>query len=376
LATDATGSLYFVTGNGRFDVDTGGRSYGDSFMKLSPAGIVLDYFTPHDQAHMNASDLDLGSGGATLLPDQPGPHPHLMISAGKNGTIYLVDRDNMGGVRSVDDSQIVQSLVNIFPGGTDVTGNFKAPVYWNSHLYFSADADYIKSFNLTNGLLSTLPTSQSSFAVRYPGSTLGLSANGATNGILWAIERIDLTEFGEDIRQPGILHAFDAADVANELYNSTQAPDGRDGIDYAAKWSAPLVANGKVFVATNSSLNAFGLLPDVDTPGTVGTPPQISAIAVSSLTGTSATITWTTDKPADSQVDYGSTSSYGSTTMLDTTLVTAHSVTLTGLNGATTYHFEVKSKDVSGNLATGADQTFATLETSTRKRRGQITSQD
>jgi hypothetical protein len=372
LATDATGNLYFVTGNGPFDVDTGGRDYGDSFIKLSPRGDVLDYFTPYDQANMNANDIDLGSGGATLLHDQPGPHPHLAISAGKNGTIYLVDRDNMGRVGSVDDSQIVQSLVNIFPDGAAGTGNFKAPVNWNGHLYFSADDDYIKSFQLTNGLLSTLPTSQSSFVVNYPGSTLGLSANGATNGILWAIERIDLTQFGEDTRQPGVLHAFDAANIANELYNSTQAPDNRDGIDYAAKWSAPLVADGKVFVATNSGLTAFGLLAGINTPNTDVTPPQITGVTVSSLGATSATITWTTDELADSQVEYGPTSNYGASTTLDPTLVTVHSVTLTGLAGGVTYHYRVKSTDVGRNLATSPDDSFSLG----RKRAGQITSQN
>jgi hypothetical protein len=259
LATDAAGNLYFVTGNGTFNANTGGRDYGDSIMKLSPAGIVLDYFTPHDQDYLNTNDLDLGSGGTTLLPDQPGPHPHLAITAGKNGTIYSVDRDNMGGFLSADDSQIVQSLVNAFPGGTKNTGNFKAPVYWNGHLYFSADADYIKSFQLSSGLLSVLPTSRSSLIVNYPGATLRVSANGISNGILWAVERIDFN-------QSGVLHAFDATNLGTELYNSTQAPNNRDGIGYAAKWSAPLVANGRVFVATNSALTAFGLLSEVITP--------------------------------------------------------------------------------------------------------------
>jgi hypothetical protein len=262
LATDSTGNLYFVTGDGTFDADTGGRNYGDSFIKLSPSGVVLDYFTPHDQANMNANDLDLGSGGTTLLPDQGGPHAHEAITAGKNGTIYLVDRDNMGHYRSGNDGQIVQSLVNIFPNGSFITGNFKAPVYWNSRLFFSADADYIKAFQLSNGLLSTTPTSASSFVLNYPGATLGLSANGNTNGILWAIERIDHDPLGGgNVRGPGVLHAFDATNLAFELYNSNQAAGGRDGIDYAAKWAAPLVANGKVFVATNGQLAAFGLLP-------------------------------------------------------------------------------------------------------------------
>ena len=211
---------------------------------------------------MNAGDLDLGSGGTILLPDQPGAHPHLALSAGKNGTIYLVDRDNMGHFRSGNDNQIVQSIVNIFPGGTFTTGNFKAPVYWNRYLYFSADADFIKAFQITNGLISTTPTSLSSFVINYPGATLGMSANGTTNPILWVVERVDLDPVGgTGVRGPGVLHALDATNLAVQFYASDQAAGGRDALDFAAKWAAPLIANGKVFVATNTRLTVFGLLP-------------------------------------------------------------------------------------------------------------------
>ena len=261
-ATDASGNIFFVTGDGTFDANTGGRDFGDSFLKLSPTGTVLDYFTPHDQAYMNAYDIDLGSGGTTLLPDQPGTYPHIAVSAGKNGTIYVVNRDNLGHYNSSNDNQIVQSLVNVFPNGSFITGNFKAPMYWNSRLFYSADADYIKSFQLTNGRLSTSPTSQSSFILNYPGATLGMSSNGNTNGILWAIQRVDLDPLGQSgTRGPGVLHAFDATNLNIHLYDSTEASGNRDTLDYAAKWAAPLVANGKVFVATNGRLTVFGLLP-------------------------------------------------------------------------------------------------------------------
>ena len=223
-------NLFFVTGDGTFDANGGGRDYGDSIVKLSPTGAVLDYFTPHDQATMNASDLDLGSGGTILLPDQSGAHPHLALSAGKNGTIYVVDRDNMGHYNSGNDNQIVQSIVNSFPGGTFTTGNFKAPVYWNGYLYFSADADFIKAFRISNGLITTTPTSQSSFVVNYPGATLGMSANGTAAGILWVIQRVDLDPVGTGTRGPGVLHAFDATNLAVELYASDQAAGGRDAL--------------------------------------------------------------------------------------------------------------------------------------------------
>jgi nitrogen fixation protein FixH len=260
IATDSTGNLYYVTGNGVFDVNSGGPDYGDSLMKLSTSGTVLDYFTPHDQQMMNDQDLDLGSGGVLLLPDQSGAHPHLAITAGKNGTIYVVDRDNMGHYNSNSDN-VVQTIVNIFPNGNKNTGNFKAAVYWNGHLFYSPDADNIKSFSISNGTIMSSPTSQSSFVANYPGATLQVSANGNTNGILWAIQRIDQDPSGNGTRGPGVLHAFDATNLGNELYNSTQASGGRDALDFVCKWSAPLIANGKVYVASETRVTGFGLLP-------------------------------------------------------------------------------------------------------------------
>jgi hypothetical protein len=197
-----------------------------------------------------------------LLPDSAGTsiYPHLAITAGKNGTIYVINRDNLGGYNPNNNSQIVQSVTSTFPNGTKNTGNFKAPVYWNGRLFFSADADYIKSFSFTNGLISTSQSSQSSFILNYPGGTLEVSANGTTNGILWAVQRVDLDPTGGGVRGPGSLHAFDATNLATELYNSNQNVS-RDQLDYTCKWSAPLVANGKVFVASESQLSVFGLMP-------------------------------------------------------------------------------------------------------------------
>jgi hypothetical protein len=148
-----------------------------------------------------------------------------------------------------------------FPNGNWHTGNFKAPVYWNGSLYYSADADYIKSFAVSNGLIIPFPTSQSSFILNYPGATLGISANGTSNAILWAVQRVDLDPTGGGVQGPGSLHAFDATNLGVEMYNSNQAPGSRDMLDFTAKWCAPLVANGKVFVGSNTQLTVFGLLP-------------------------------------------------------------------------------------------------------------------
>jgi len=249
-AADANGNIYFVTGDGTFDANIGGTSFGDSYVKMTPQGSVADYFTPHDQGILDSNNIDLGSGGLLLLPDQPGTHRHLMVSAGKNGTIDLIDRDNMGHYRATNDSQIVQSLINIFPFGTPEPGNYSAPVHFNGTVYFSPVSDNIQAFRLADGLFSTTPTSRSSEIFAYPGGTIALSASGNTNGMLWAIER---RENGS-----GTLRAYDATNLAIELYNSDQS-GSRDTLDSPNKFSAPVIANGKVYVASKTKLTIFGL---------------------------------------------------------------------------------------------------------------------
>jgi fibronectin type 3 domain-containing protein len=261
-AADAAGNIYFVTGNGLFDVNTGGRDYGDSFVKVNPSGSVVDYFTPHNQANISANNFDLGAAGPLLLPDQPGAHPHLLVSAGKDNTVYMLDRDSMGHYNANNDNQIVQSLVNVFPFGRPEPGNYSAPVYFNGSVYFGPVADTVQAFKLTNGLLSTTPTSASSVAYPYPGATLSVSANGTANGIVWAIQRNGDcgTQATCGTAQPGVLRAYDASNLGIQLYSSDQA-GSRDALDYAAKFSVPLVVNGKVFVTTIGRLTIYGLLP-------------------------------------------------------------------------------------------------------------------
>jgi hypothetical protein len=253
VAADATGSLYFVTGNGTFDLNTGGRDYGDSVEKLGTNGVVQDYFTPHDQANMNANDLDLSSGGVLLLPDQTGANPHLLISAGKTAVIYLINRDNMGHYHTNNDSQIVQVVSNAIPGGTGDTGVFTPPVYFNEYVYFGAVDDSVRAFKVTNGLLSTTATSVSPEGYTYPGGAITVSANGNTNGIVWAVQKNGDTS-------PGVLFAYDARNVGTELYNSTQA-GSRDTLDIAAKFTPSTIVNGKVFIGSMNQLTVYGLLP-------------------------------------------------------------------------------------------------------------------
>jgi len=250
LTIDAAGNFYFATGDGTFDADTGGVDFADSFLKVNASGSVLDYFTPHDESTLDTNNLDLDAGGMILLPDQPGAHPHLLVSAGKNGSIYLVDRDNMTHFHTSD--QNPQTLAGIFPFGTPLPGNYSSPVYFNGSVYFGPVADTVQSFRLTNGLLSTSPTSTSPETYPYPGGSLAISANGTSNGILWAVQKNGTAS--------GVLRAYNAANLTQELYSSAQA-GSRDTFGVpAAKFSIPLVVNGKVFVATERSLVVFGLL--------------------------------------------------------------------------------------------------------------------
>jgi hypothetical protein len=244
-AVDSSGNIYVVSGNGTFDADTHGPDLGETYIKLSGRlGLrVLDYFTPYNYAALNAADVDTGSAGVALIGDEAGSadHPHLMAGAGKEGRIYLLDRDNPGKVQVGSDSQIVQSL----PGA--IKGLFGNPAYFNQRLYFCAAGDRLKAFSISNAQMSSVPVSQSTATFNFPGCLPTISANGTSNGIVWVID------------PAGVLRAYDASNLASELYDSGQN-SARDAFGTAVKYSAPIVANGKVYAGTQNSLMVYGLL--------------------------------------------------------------------------------------------------------------------
>jgi len=248
-AVDAAGNLYMETGNGTFDAQNGGNNFGDTLLKLTPtAGLTIaDYFTPFNEDALNSADIDFGSGGPLVLPDQPGAHPHLVVACGKEGTIYLVDRDDMGHFHPGDDSQIVQSL----PGA--VGGTWSMPAYWNGTVYYSGAGDVLKAFTLAGGLLSTSPTSQASGGFGFPGATPSISANGTSGGIVWELQTDAYGSGG-----PAVLHAYDATDVSVALYDSGQAGK-RNSPGKAVKFTVPTIANGKVYVPAQHRLTVYGL---------------------------------------------------------------------------------------------------------------------
>ncbi len=252
-SADASGNIYVMSGTGL------GTAQGNSFLKLSPSLQVLDYMTPYNQSTLDANDLDLGSGGALLLPDQSTGPTHLLVGAGKEGRVYVINRDNMGHANSTD--QVVQELPGAVGPPNPTPGNaaeYGTPALWNNLVYFIADADNAKAFQLTNGLLSSTPVAASKTVFNWPGSTPSISANGNTNGILWAIDGSG----PEASYRPALLHAYDASNISHELYNSAQAANGRDTMPLGVKFTVPTVVNGKVYVGTQTQLVVFGrLLP-------------------------------------------------------------------------------------------------------------------
>ena len=260
---DAAGNLYLLTANGNFEssLDVNGfptgQDYGNSFLKLTTSGgtlAVADYFAMYNEVAESGSDKDLGSGGEMLLPDMnytaggTTTVKHLVVGAGKDGNIYVVDRDSMGKFNSVNNSAIWQQLSGALPGGI-----WSTPAYFNGTVYYGDVSGTLKAFRITNAKLATTPQSQSATHFGYPGTAASVSAAGTANGIVWAHEN---TSGG-----PAVLHAYDATNLATELYNSNQAAANRDQFGAGNKYITPTVADGKVFVGTTNSVAVFGLLP-------------------------------------------------------------------------------------------------------------------
>lgn len=251
-AVDSSGNLLVSTGNGKFDADSGGRDYGDSLLKIatSKSGLkVADYFTPSEQAELNATDGDLGSGGPLIIPEQPGSQAHLVVVGDKGAVIYVVNRDHMGKFVTGNNPHAVETIK---VGG----GIMGAPAYWNGHLYYFPSNDVLKDFAVQGGRLSPEPVVRGKREIVDPGATPSISANGAQNGIVWVLE----TKGWQSADRPAVLTAYDARNVANEIYDSEQNL-ARDRAGTARRFVSPVVANGHVYVATSGEVDVYGLLP-------------------------------------------------------------------------------------------------------------------
>jgi uncharacterized cupredoxin-like copper-binding protein len=239
LSADSLGNIYAQTGEGPF---TAGTNLSSSVLKLSQSGTTLalaDWFTAYNQQYLSAHDLDLNDG-VLILPDQPGPYPHELITGGKEGTIYVLNRDAMGNYCSTctaGDTQIVQEL----PLVAHSTG---IPVYWNNTVYLTPENQPISAYNLSNGTLVVPPAVQS--VETDGGGHAMITANGNSNGVLWFVNG-------------NSLWAMDAGTL-NLLYTSNQAANGRDTVPPLAHFANPIAADGRVFIGTQNSLVVYGLL--------------------------------------------------------------------------------------------------------------------
>jgi outer membrane protein assembly factor BamB len=255
-AADSNGNIYALDANGTFDItlDANGfpsqHDFGNSFLKLSTSSglSVADYFTMSGTITESNNDEDLGSGGAIVLPDltdNEGQVHQLAVGAGKDRVIYIVDRNAMGKFNPSADN-IYQEIPGVF---TDAV--FSMPAYFNNTVYYGPVGNAIKAFPISNAKLATTPSSNTGNAFPYPGATPSISANGTSNAIVWAVEN----------SSPAVLHAYDATNLANELYNSSQASASRDQFGPGNKFITPMIVNGKVYVGTPTGVAVFGLLP-------------------------------------------------------------------------------------------------------------------
>lgn len=241
-AADANGNLFVVSANGNFDENNAVPNLGDSIIRLAPAGglSIAGYFTPFNQLDLSDRDLDLGSSGALLLPPEAGSdaHRNLLLTAGKQGRVYLVDRDNLGGYSSDSDANALQTVM------LDGHGVFGSAAYFAGKVYLSAGSDQLRAYGIANARLTDAPVSSSPMAIAHPGSSPVISAYGPANGVVWAYEPGDFN---------AVLHAFDAADLSKELYS--------DMVGGYTEFGVPTVADGKVYVDALNTLLVYGRLP-------------------------------------------------------------------------------------------------------------------
>lgn len=259
LAADSGANIYFLDANGALDTGftTTGfpdhSDYGNAMMKLStaPGLAVADFFAPFNSQAENAVDQDLGSGGAMVLPDlvdAVGRTRHLLVGAGKDGNIYVADRDHMGEFvpGASNNNNLYQEIPSALPNGA-----WSGPAFFNNTVYYGGVGDALKAYPVTDALLALVPASESAAIFPYPGSTPGISANGTRDAIVWAVESSPTAA--------GVLHAYDATNLGNELYNSQQAA-GRDAFGIGNKFITPMIANGRVYIGTQNAVAVFGSL--------------------------------------------------------------------------------------------------------------------
>jgi hypothetical protein len=376
ISIDPQGYMYVMTGNGTFDTTFGSPNlpgfpmngdYGDSFIKLAldPTSTqanqningwglqVADYFTPFNQSTLSMSDADLGSGGVLILPETAGsinlgatPNQDLLVGCGKQGMIYLIDRNSMGKYTPGGPDHVVNELLGLSSGGA-----YDTPAFYydgtSARIYYVQVDNKARSFTIANGVIAADTVSTDGFGHR--DATFSISANGATNGIAWVIDPGSLGA--------GQLRAYNASTLATEYWTSAQAPNQRDALPTGVKFSTPTVTNGQVFVDTNNSLVVYGELPPQSTAP--GAPSNLSAAA---LSGTQVSLTWQDHANNESGFLVEDSTNGGNTwTQVATASINVTSYALGGLLPGVNYSFRVRATNSSGNSAYSNVATTATV---------------
>lgn len=383
LAADTvnSGRIFVVTGNGAFSATppyTNTMNYGDDFVRLNVSNGVMtvgDQFTPLNQAILNNADSDVASGGVMLLPDQSsGGHTHLMVQAGKEGRISLVDRDNLGGYSSSSDNIVQEVPVNNSSQSNQIfkiDHMYSSPAYWNGNIYFWAAYDNLKAFSFVNGRLGNLdsnnlpnPTSVSTENTNFPGSTPSISANGNSNGIIWDV----LTDqFGSG--GPAVLIAHNPNNVFYTLYSSNQNLS-RDNPGVATKFVVPTITNGKVYVGTADLLSVYGLLgaapqaaAPVFTPAGESFTGSVSVAITDSTPGASIFYTTNGSTPTTSSTKYAGPISVSATETINA--IASASGYLPSAITSETYNLQLSTVS-SGGSTINFSSGFGSAQTSLR----------
>ena len=310
LVVDQTGGVYFATGNGD-PTDFSFDDFSDSVLKLtvsSTGALALgDYFTPYNTVALAEGDVDLGSGAVMALPDQPGTYPHLLVAGGKQGTVYLMNRDLLGGnillsdLSATGDTNIVQELQNFFPGGKSFgPGNYSTPAYFNETVFYCPAGSPLTAFPMSNGLLSTSVTRASNI-IAHEGSTPSISSNGTSDGIVWIADASAYTyswtspNINVLTNGPAVIYAYDAANISTPIYSSSAL--AADSAGYATKFSVPTVADGKVFLGTQTEVSVYGLKSETVAKNAAKTGRTPASITASLAPAKVPAYTWEAPRP-------------------------------------------------------------------------------
>jgi len=365
LAVDPQGNMYFITGNGTFDTTLDPTSgfpasadYGDSVVKIAidpsstaanpnPNGWglkVLDYFTPSDQQSLNDNDTDFGSGGPLILP-ATSTGPQVLIAAGKEGTIFVLDTDTgKMGEFSSSTNNVYQEIQN------QIGGVWGSPAYFNGTVYYGGVGDNIKAFSLqANNMLAGAPSSTSPEQFGYPGTTPDISANGSSAGIVWAI---DNSAYGS--QGPAVLYAYDATNLGNELYNSSDSGT-RDQLAASVKFTVPTIANGLVYVGGEYALTIYGLISGVTVPAAP------SNLVATALSGSHVKLSWQSNSSNQTGFTIERSTDGMNFTPVATVGSSLQTYTDAGLAPSTRYVYEVVATNAAGSSAPSNTAVVTTL---------------